>query len=134
MFDILSLCETSKKDGSKDHLSVDPGIVYPAVVERIADVLSGSEAPKELLPKDFKGNPWYAPGIEDFLSPARELPAEAWTLVLTPKADVSKGSLKVRALALAFVERYAKRAIAMADGMPEQTSFVHILKDERFAQ
>jgi hypothetical protein len=119
-----------EKYASGDHYVIKPGEYIPATVKRVLEVLAGNEAPKELIPADAApGNPWFYPGVEQVLKNAQAIPPEAWQLALQAPDGLTNQQRKQREKALAFVERYFKRALTAEVGGKIK---LHIVKNETY--
>lgn len=129
MYDASKLCKIEKY-ASGDHYVVDPGVYVPKTIARIGEVLMG-EAPVELIPVDaeYKGNPWFYPGIKEMLDGAYAVEPEAWKLALQAPDGIKPEDRKARELALAFVERYFKRALTAQVGGKIK---LHIIKNDTY--
>ncbi len=109
-----------------DYFDIDPGVIFPATIARIKDVLAGAPPP-EIVSKDWMGNPLREPVADKFLRQAEGFPAQAWELALQPFSDFPEldpkkpdkaleATLRLRAAALDFAESWFKRALALAVG------------------
>ncbi len=109
-----------------DYFEVDPGVMFPAMLARVQDVLKGEEA-LELVSKDWKGRPHRDPVVDGFLRQAEGFPEEAWKLARKPLQAVKTDEERaLRGEALAFLESWFKRALALAVGKGVR---IHIKKN-----
>lgn len=120
-YDVLSLVKQA--DGK---YQVDPAVMFPATVQRIKNVLAG-EPPVEIVSKGWTGNPWREPVTDRTLREAEAFMPHAWDLALEPyDANTAPHLQALRSAALAFVESWFKRALALKVGPPV---VIHISKN-----
>ena len=103
---------------------VDPAVVYPATIARIQEVIAGSD-PVEIIDSKLAPRKRYSTAAE-FLKEFEKIPAEAWTLAMTPRGnwpdtedlekDSDKKTLALRARAIRLAWIYFKRATRSAVG------------------
>ncbi len=118
VFDLVTV-----KEG---YFEVDPGVMFPAMIVRVQDVLNGEE-PLELVSKDWTGKPHRDPVVDKFLLQAESFDEKAWKLAKKPYKDVKDpDELALRVEVLAFLESWFKRALALAEGRGIR---IHIIKN-----
>jgi hypothetical protein len=104
-YDVLALCKEVN-----GNYGVEPGVMYPATIARIQEVLAG-DAPAELLEPDSKAIPWLDPVVKRFYDEA--LAVADWN----------------SAEALSLARSWFQRALALKVGPPVK---VHYFKDENY--
>lgn len=111
MFDIKSIPMEVEKGEGVTKVLVAPEELYPAVIERIQEVLEGAN-PNELLASTERGGSARA---DRLVAEARALPESAWKDALTPRADF------IDAPYFAFVEKNGRLKESMLEMLPEET-------------
>jgi hypothetical protein len=117
-----------------DQYEVDPGVMFPATITRIKEVLAG-DAPVEIVSKGWTGSPFREPVADRMLKEAESFPAALWDLALKPykavgedASEKEKATATWRASALGFAEGWFKRAFVLA--IPEgRKAILHIIKN-----
>lgn len=102
MYDVLQLVKFED-----DLAVVEPGVIYPATIARIKEVLEGAE-PTELIPPGGKMN--YAVEHE-FLYQARIIDPRDWNLALVSFDATDPFTRELRAEVLAFCDAWWKCAL-----------------------
>jgi hypothetical protein len=85
---------TASDPDGRTWYDVDPDLVYPWTLARIAEALAGGTVPATI--RDL------------YLPRAQALPAEAWALAATPRSQVAEADLPARAEALDLVRLWAQ--------------------------
>lgn len=136
-FDAKSLATI--EDRPKDEYTwyaVDPGIIYPATIERIVTVLTFNVYPEEL------NDPATHPQIDSraagriILNAAAEIPAKGWTDALKPRDTFDNlkdaEAVKVRAAALDIARRWFTQALHVQEGGDGTPLGIHILENKPY--
>ena len=84
MFDVTKLTMTIGEEDGQPSILIDPKDLYPAVLERIQEVLETGSTPSELMALTERGGNARA---EILLATARALPQDAWINALIPRSE-----------------------------------------------
>lgn len=120
------LCKHGPDYPSGPHYVVEPGVMFPATVKRILEVLTG-EMPAELAPEGK--NLLLEPGLKEFLEQAQAFDPKGYEFALKSKDETPKELLGARSAALAYAESYFHRALTTEVG---GKILIHITKDETY--
>lgn len=107
-FDIKSIPMTIVEGDGITKISVAPEDLYPALIERIKEVLAGAN-PSEILASLERGGNARA---DRLIAEARNLPEEAWTDALRPRSEFTEAAY------FSFVERNGGLKESMLNLLP----------------
>lgn len=134
MFDATALCtvEDRPNDPNRKWFTIDPNVMYPAMVARILEVVNSRErAPKELIGfvgvNDAPLDADDSQAARRYLSLARRLPKTAWDEALKPAATAT--DLVNRKTALILAKDWFERALTLQVG---GNVGIHILADDTY--
>jgi len=129
---VLKYAKVEKRPADRVYkwYAFEPGVIYPATVKRIREVIDSGEIPEELI--DNRAMPGVDPRsvAMAYASQAKQLPNAFWEYALQDRGDFEDPIvIAIRAEALTLARRWFTQALSVAVG---QAVGVHILKDERY--
>jgi hypothetical protein len=117
-FDALGLAQPEPRGDDREWYAVDPGVIYPAAIERIRQVLATGETPDELTQYDCPPEVDPRSAGRLIVMDAQQVQVEAWGWALIPKGNLMPEQWPARAFALEVARRWFTQALHCAVRKP----------------